>query len=608
MVEVGTLTANLDLDGSGFSQGLDNMTAGLDGFKNTVAKVGDSLKALLANPVVLAAAAGAALFALGKAAYDAFVEIDAAYDKIETSTGAMGESLDSLKQSFDNVFSNATYVDDAETLATTISDLNTYLGLTGENLEIIATQVSNLQGMGKDISVESLSQAFNRWGVETEDMSKYLDYFYTLSQDTGIGIDELTDSLTGSQATLSLFGFSLEESANLLGQMKKSGYEVGELDTGLKQLVNSGITTRDAFEELIDSIQNAATEQDALTAAGDAFGARSKTAMVNLIRSGVFDDLSGSFEESIGAIEASAQSTEDFGDKMDRFGRQMTLVGAAAGSVIESILSALFDFSSWWFSIIGRLASPFVKLFERIGETFAKFWGEGEDTSKSAIDNIIGFIDLLVDAVVLGVDVFLDYVWPVIEGVVWAIVQLIKLFSAIFAGDWDNAFAIVLKLSITYMKALYAVLEAGWNAIMDGLQFVAQSIINFIFEVVNSIVDVVENGINMVIDALNSVARAANSMLGTDFELFQHVSLDIAAPTVPQLQRFADSGIGQWMQERIQIAEESVAAMRAETGVGGEKTVNVTQNVTINGDLQNDSQAYRELNKTAQRLGTAVNL
>lgn len=605
MVEVGTLTANLDLDGSGFSQGLDNMTAGLDGFKNTVAKVGDSLKALLANPVVLAAAAGAALFALGKAAYDAFVEIDAAYDKIETSTGAMGESLDSLKESFDNVFSNATYVDDAETLAETISDLNTYLGVSGETLEILATQISNLQGMDFDVSVDSLAQAFNRWGVDTEDMSKYLDYFYTLSQDTGIGIDELTDSLTKSQSTLSLFGFSLEESANLIGVMNKAGFE--DINSGLRMLANSGITTREEFDELVEKVRSAGSYSEGLEAAGNAFG-KNSVDMVNLIRSGALDDLSGSFEESTGAIEASAQSTEDFGDKIDRFGRQMTLVGAAAGSVIESILSALFDFSSWWFSIIGRLASPFVKLFERIGETFAKFWGEGEDTSKSAIDNIIGFIDLLVDAVVLGVDIFLDYVWPVIEGVVWAIVQLIKLFSAIFAGDWDNAFAIVLKLSIAYMKTLYAVLEAGWNAIMDGLQFVAQSIINFIFEVVNSIVDVVENGINMVIDALNSVARAANSMLGTDFELFQHVSLDIAAPTVPQLQRFSDSGIGQWMQERIQIAEESVAAMRAETGVGGDKTVNVTQNVTINGDLQNDSQAYRELNKTAQRLGTAVNL
>ena len=604
MVDVGELTAELNLDSTGFSTGLENMSAGLDGFKNTVAKVSDSLKMLMTNPVVLAAAAGAALVALGKAAYDAFVEIDSAYDAIEVGTGALGDELEGLKDSFDNVFANATYVADAQTLAETISDLNTYLGLTGETLETIATQVSNLQGMGMDVDVESLAQAFNRWGVDTEDMSAYLDYFYTIAQKTGTPISELTSKLTSSQATLSLFGFTLEESANLIGAMNKAGFD--DIDSGLKILANSGVTTREAFDELIEKIRSAGSDSEALEAAGSAFG-RNSVEMVNMIRSGMLDDLGTSFEDSAGAIEASAESTEDFGDKLNRVGREMTLFAAGAGQVLNDILSALFDFSSWWFSIIGRLASPFVKLFERIGESFAKFWSEGEDTSKSAIDNIIGFIDLLVDAVVLGVDIFLDYVYPVIEGVVWTIVQLIKLFSAIFAGDWDAAFAVVLKLSITYMKALYAVLEAGWNTIMDGLQVVAQSIINFIFEVVNSIVDVVENGINMVIDALNSVARAANSMLGTDFELFQHVSLDIAAPTVPQLQRFSDSAVGQWMQERIQIAEDTVAAQRKETGVE-ERTVNVTQNVTINGDIQNDSQVYRELNKTAQRLGTAVNL
>jgi len=604
MVEVGELTAELNLDSTGFSTGLENMSAGLDGFKNTVAKVGDSLKMLMTNPVVLAAAAGAALVALGKAAYDAFVEIDSAYDKIETSTGAMGESLDSLKQSFDNVFTNATYVTDAETLADTIGNLNTYLGVTGETLETLATQISNIQGMDFDISVESLSQAFNKWGVETEDMSGYLDYLFTTFQGSGKSISDMTDALTESKANLDLLGFSLQESINLMGIMNREGFS--DVNTGLRMLINSGVTSREAFDELIEKIKSAATAEEALVLSNGAFG-KQATEMIDLIRRGGFDNLTESIDGSSGAINEFAERTEDFGDKMDRFGRQMTLVGAAAGSVIEGILSVLFDFSSWWFSIIGKLAAPFIKVFERIGDTFAKFWNDGEDTSKSAVESIMEFIEMLTDAIVIAVDVFLDYVWPVIESVVWLIVQLIKLFSAIFAGEWDNAFAIVLKLSIAYMKALYAVLEAGWNAIMDGLQFVAQSIINFIFEVVNSIVDVVENGINMVIDALNSVARAANSMLGTDFELFQHVSLDIAAPTVPQLQRFSDSAVGQWMQERIQVAEETVAAQRKETGVE-ERTVNVTQNVTINGDIQNDSQAYRELNKTAQRLGTAVNL
>ena len=602
MVEVGELTAELNLDSTGFSAGLESMSGALDGFKNTVAKVGDSLKMLMTNPIVLAAAAGAALVALGKAAYDAFVEIDAAYDKIEVGTGALGDELEGLKDSFDKVFANATYVSDAQTLAETISDLNTYLGLTGETLETVATQISNLQGMGMDVDVESLAQAFNRWGVDTEDMSAYLDYFYQVAQKTGTPISDLTSKLTSSQSTLSLFGFSLEESANLIGAMNKAGFD--DIDSGLKILANSGVTTREAFDELIEKIRSAGSDSEALEAAGSAFG-RNSVEMVNMIRSGMLDDLGTSFEDSAGAIEASAESTEDFGDKLNKVGREMTLFAAGAGQVLNDVLSALFDFVSWWFSLVGKLWEPFGKLFEKIGASFAKFWGESEDTTGDAIGNIAKLIEFLVDIVAAGVDIFLEYVYPVIEGVIWAIVQLVKLFSAIFAGDWEEAFTIVEKLTIAGMKLLYSILETGWNTIMDGLQFVAQSIINFIFEVVNSVADVIENGINMVIDALNSVARAANSMLGTDFELFQHVSLDIAAPTVPQIERFSGTALGMKMQESIKIYEDNLAA---KTEKNGDKTVNVTQNVTINGDVQNDSQLYHKLNKENRNLGSMVSL
>lgn len=602
MVEVGELTAELNLDSTGFSAGLESMSGALDGFKNTVAKVGDSLKMLMTNPIVLAAAAGAALVALGKAAYDAFVEIDAAYDKIEVGTGALGDELEGLKDSFDNVFANATYVSDAQTLAETISDLNTYLGLTGETLETVATQISNLQGMGMDVDVESLAQAFNRWGVDTEDMSAYLDYFYQVAQKTGTPISDLTSKLTSSQSTLSLFGFSLEESANLIGAMNKVGFD--DIDSGLKILANSGVTTREAFDELIEKIRSAGSDSEALEAAGSAFG-RNSVEMVNLIRSGMLDDLGTSFEDSAGAIEASSESTEDFGDKLNKVGREMTLFAAGAGQVLNDVLSALFDFVSWWFSLVGKLWEPFGKLFEKIGASFAKFWGESEDTTGDAVGNIAKLIEFLVDIVAAGVDIFLEYVYPVIEGVIWAIVQLVKLFSAIFAGDWEEAFTIVEKLTLAGMKLLYSILETGWNTIMDGLQFVAQSIINFIFDVVNSVADVIENGINMVIDALNSVARAANSMLGTDFELFQHVSLDIAAPTVPQIERFSGTALGTKMQESIKIYEDNLAA---KTEKNGDKTVNVTQNVTINGDVQNDSQLYHKLNKENRNLGSMVSL
>lgn len=250
-IQVGKLVAGLSMDTSGFTSGIESAAGALDGFKAAIGKVKAALTALLTNPVVLAAAAIASLIALGKAAYDAYVEIDKAYDAIEVGTGAVGESLEGLQKSFDNVFANATYVAGAEELAGVIADLNTYLGVTGDELEGLATQFSNLEGMGMSASVDTFAQAMNKWGIASEDAGQYLDYFFQISQNTGISMDELSSSLTSTKATLDMFGFSLEESAQLMGALNKAGYDTSSIQTALRTLSAQGITTREEFDEVV---------------------------------------------------------------------------------------------------------------------------------------------------------------------------------------------------------------------------------------------------------------------------------------------------------------------------------------------------------------------
>ena len=549
-MDVGQLQTALKLDVSGFSDGVIAASKSLDTLKGTLSKVAGAMTALLTNPVVLAAAGAAALIGLGKAAYDSFKEIDKAYDKITTATGAVGSTLDGLKASFDNVFQNATYVDSAEELAGTIADLNTYLGVTGPALETIATQISNLGGMNADVEVDSLSQAFNRWGVSTDEMSGYLDYFFDISQRTGISIKTLTDSLTSNQATLSTLGFSLQESTRLLGEMNKAGFEVSDISQAFKQLTANGITTREQFEDLIYSIKHAETQTDALSIASEAFGTRAKDAIVQLIQSGGFDNLTDSIDESTGAINNAAESTQSFGDRMAKVGRRLTEFMSGAGAVIEGVLNKLLDFFSWIGGLIGTLFEPIKNFIGRIAETFAKFWSDGEENTGNAIDNIAGVIEKLVDIIAGAIDWFLNFIWPVIEGIISTLVAGIKFVTAVFAGDWETARQMVCKIALNLMQGLYNIMETGWNVITTLLETVINGIITGVIWMANRVIDVFEWIVNGAIDLINGIISAINLIPGVNITALGHVNWELETPEV-DFGEFQDSFVGGGMNAAI---------------------------------------------------------
>lgn len=513
-MNIGTLVAGMKLDTSGIESGISGVAGTLDVLKDSVGKVGASLSALMANPVALAAAAVAALVGLGKAAYDAYLEIDTAYDAIEVGTGAVGESLDGLCESFDAVFAEATYVESAEALAQTMADLNTYLGVTGPELEGLATQLSNLQGIGMDVSVDSLAKAFNRWGVETEDMGGYLDYFFQLSQNTGISIDSLADALTQSQATLDTFGFSLEESAELLALMNKGGFETSELSTALKQLTASGVTTREGFDALIMSIKEAETQEEALTIASEAFGMRTKDAMVELIQSGVFDELTANIEDSVGAINQTADSTADLPDVLDRLGRELTLFGSKVGGVIAVLLDKMIDFSMWWRSLWEKFMPVVEEFAGKLQATFDKLWGDGTDNTQNAIDVIVASVERLFDTMVIVLDWFLETCYPAIELILTTIIASVKLFADVIAGDWDSAFKRIESTTKTVIDAVGKLLDFAWESIKYALKtFLEKHVVAPIVETFNNVREKIETFISGITSGVSSaMQRIANAI------------------------------------------------------------------------------------------------
>lgn len=596
-INVGNLVAGLSMDSTGFSKGLESATKATDGFKGAISKISTALKTLLTNPVVLIGALIASLVALGKACWDAFEEMEEAYDKIQIATGATGDALDDLKESFDAVFTTATYVSSADELAGVIGDLNTYLGVTGETLEKLSAQFSNLAGMDSTASVGDFSKVINKWGVDVEQASGYLDYFFTLSQQTGISMDSLSQGLTSGQATLQAFGFSLEESAQLIAQMNKAGFDSGTLSTSLRMLMSSGVTTKEAFNELVSSIENATTSEEAFGLASK-FGSRNVAEMTSLIKSGAFSDLGGQLESSAKSIELFARDTEDFGDIWERKGREASNVMARVGSFMNDVLVALAHFGEEVQTRIQPVFTAFGNLFTKIGAIFSKFWNDGEDTAGNAVDSILGFIENLANNVASAVDWFAENVVPVIEPVIGVLVNLVKVFANLFSGNFESAFTYVVEIAKVFVSLLYTILETGFNFIVGGIESFLQWIVDAIFAVINGILDGVETMVNGVISIINGLIKGINkvsSALGLpSISLISKVNLEVETPKI-ELPKFSNTGIAQSMQEFMNSDSSDMA-----------KTI--VQNFTINGDVSDAHKLAVEERKVAESLGVSATL
>ena len=229
-LNVGTLVANLELDSSKFEKNIDKSKQKSEEFAgklNTAVKSG-----------LLAVAAG--FVALGAASYKAWTVIDSAYDNIRSGTGATGDELIALTDTFNNVFTNVP--GDAADVSDAISTLNTKLGVTGIALEEISTQMINLGRItGTDVktNLDSLTNVLNNWSIATEDVTDKTDYLYKISQRTDVPVSDLANTMKTYGPLLRSLGYDFEGAAALVGGLGKSGFDTNTIMSGLKMSMNN---------------------------------------------------------------------------------------------------------------------------------------------------------------------------------------------------------------------------------------------------------------------------------------------------------------------------------------------------------------------------------
>lgn len=401
MATVAELEVKVSADIAPLTTGLTNANRTITG---ALGNLGDSFKNLSSislsslggiatsmtglSPIALTALGGvaSAVGMVGKAAFDAAVEFDTAFDKIRVSTGATGEKLQALEGSFRTLFT--TLPTSSEAVAQALSFLNARLGLTGTELENLAKQeleLARITGAALGPQLEATTKVFAKWEISTKDQSAALDYLFKVSQQTAVSVTDLSRSLVQSAAPLQELGFSFEQAAVLVGKFTAEGIDTSRMTMALKQalaaMAKEGVSNAsEAFTTLITKIKETKDPMEQLDLANKTFGKRVGTDLVQAIRAGRFeiDEMKTKVDQSKETINAAAEATNDYSESWKTLRNKVTAELEPLGKVIFDGLTAI--------------VTTFTGTEEQIKKSWDQLWKDLTISSKDGTDSIIAAI------------------------------------------------------------------------------------------------------------------------------------------------------------------------------------------------------------------------
>lgn len=373
---------------------------------------------------------------------------------LATSTGASGEALDDLVGSVKNLATvvPAAVGDIAESMAT----LQTATGATGDTLERLTEQTMNaarLTGEDASAAAESYGRAINQWGIDADDAATSMDYLFTLTQDYGISLNDLTGRLSEYGSVMQNAGFSMEETADLFARLDQSGISVSRVMPGLNRAFRDWAQEqRDPQEALgatIAAMQEATTQQEALAIATDVFGAEGAQRMTTAVRNGTFalDDLGHGLADAAGAIDETAEQSRTLEESF-----QLLVNGAMVA--IEPVATEVFGF---------------------LADTLANVAGFVADNAQGFA--ILAGVIAGIAGVIVGVNAAMSAfraIMVVSTAVTWLMnAALWAKAAAVIAATWPYlALAAVIGAVIAVVVHLYQENETFRNIVDSVIQFV----------------------------------------------------------------------------------------------------------------------------------------
>jgi len=523
----------------------------------------------------VAAAAGALTLAAGAAA-KLGQEYQEATNTIAAGTGATGEQLEGLTQSFKDVW--ATVPQDAAAVSAVIADVNTELGLQGEELEQVSKAFLDAgRIMGEDTAplIKAVTDSLIAFGEDTGGAEISLDRLMAASQAVGKPMTALAEMVVKFGPQLNTMGLNVDEATALVANMEAAGLSASKmmpgLNTAVQKLSKEGVTDiRGGLMDMIDAIENAESDTEAFALATDAFGAGAGIRFKDAIDKGVFSlsDMMEIMEDGDGRVKAMAESTLTMSDKFDIMKNKVKGSLAPLGNFANAIGPMVIMIPALATGISAMAAS----------QTIATAATWLQTAAMSALNIAMGPVGLIIIGIAAAI-AGLIVVWKNWDKIVeifqktWATVwgAIKSTFEPVvdfIAGVIDGPFGWLLPGGALIKGLLF--LKDNWDTIWGGMS-----------QTVGGVIGNIKGFINTGISAINSIFGALNKIsFGWEKQVLKGMP-DIPAfgpwsPfNIPQIPRLAQGGIVRSPTVAMigERGPEAVIPLNGSQGVG--VTVNI---------------------------------
>ena len=435
-------------------------------------------------------------------------QIDAMTDSIIVGTGAAGDQLESLKQTAMGVATDvpAGFAKSGDI----IQDFNTRLGLSGEELDKVATSAAQLDYIVGGINYDNMATMFNVWGVGADDMTAKMDYMWGVAQNTGIGFDQLTSIMKSSGPTLQNLGFSFEESANMAGLLDKSGIDasstMSRLSKALVEVSKPGESAQETFRRTVDEMQayiDAGDTASAMDLATQLFGTRGAAQFIGALQSGALsmDALSDASLGATGSVQGTYDAIKSWPETWQLIQTRVQAALEPLGSAVFQTLGAVLNGVTVAMDAVWQATEPLRTAF---GELAA---GMGERLAP-----VVEVVGSALSA--LGSTALVP-----VSGLFTVLGAAVSAAGEIIAAIWDG------------IIAPFGEFMAGtFGPVIDGAGNTVNSVFSAIGSVVTSVMTAAGSVVTTATNAIRGAFTALQPIVGTVTGIFDSVKSAIEGP------------------------------------------------------------------------------
>ena len=536
------LLVKIGADVSEYERAFKNAQSNLKNLGAGLQKVGMGLTAAVTLPLV----------GVGVAATKMALDVDDAMDTIRAGTGATGEALASLEASAKAVARSVPQ--NIMEVSKVIADLHTRTGLAGPALEDLARRTldaARLMGVDSVQLVASFTRTLGDWRIELKDAPAALDVLFAASQTTGVGLDQLNQSIVRYGAPLRQMGFDFETAAALIGKFEKEGVNaelvMGSLRIALGNMAREGKPVVESFRGMLEQIKATGDTSEANRLALELFGARAGPDMAAAIREGRFelDELVAKLQASSGALQSANADTRGFAEIWSETKNKITLALEPLGKMFLKIAE------DW--------LPPLADIVEAVARAFSKIPGPVQAVLIVLAGLAAALGPLLV---IIGKLIFLapqmGAAWTMLTGpiglVALAIAGLVTAGVLVYK-NWEKIKGWFVTLW-TYLKTFFV---AVWKTIAGVLGPIVQGIIDAFSGLFSALKTIALAIGNTVVGAFRWLRDSAVSIFQAvaDFVISKLLWLMEQIAKIPIVKKFVKN-----LQEGLAAAKASIAESR----------------------------------------------